>query len=85
MAEKVYKVVALDQADPFVAFYQKCLEAKGLKPNIPLDRFAALHAECRARDCGQVIAAFDEYGAPIAMTFVVWDRRAMYYTNGPHV
>lgn len=79
MAQKLYDVVSVGDADVFTRFYLNALRARGLKPNIPLGRFADLYSQCRARACGEVLAAMDESGAPAAMIFVVWDRRTMYY------
>jgi hypothetical protein len=74
-----YSVTTIHDPEVFAAFYNKCLVTKGLKSNLPLERFPKIHAECRARGCGEILACLDENGSPLAMTFVVWDRRVMYY------
>ncbi|MCW2275842.1 hypothetical protein M2321_003441 [Rhodoblastus acidophilus] len=74
-----YSVVSINDPDVFTEFYNKCLLAKGLKSNLPLERFSKIHAACCARGCGEIFACLDESGSPIAMTFVVWDRRVMSY------
>jgi len=79
LAEKVYRVISITDPQLFADFYSRSLKAKGLDSNIPLDRFPHLYSECHARGCGEVLAAVDANGAPIAMTFLVWDGRAMYY------
>jgi Acetyltransferase (GNAT) domain len=79
MAEKANTAIPIYDPDIFVEFYLRSLRRRGLQSNIPLEWFANLYSECRTRDCGKILAAVDAKGAPVAMTFVVWDRRAMYY------
>jgi lipid II:glycine glycyltransferase (peptidoglycan interpeptide bridge formation enzyme) len=42
-------------------------------------RFPILFSECRARNCGEILAAVQPDGVPVAMTFLVWDDQKMYY------
>jgi len=78
-AQKYYKID--DCVDPceFVEFYYKSLVARNLKSYMPLGRFINIYRECLARNCGQIVAAVDQSGLPVAMTFLVWDQRVMYY------
>lgn len=79
LAEKAYHVISIADPTLFTDFYKRSLTARGLKSDIPLERFSRLYSECRDRDSGEILAAVDAGGTPIAMTFVVWDQRAMYY------
>ena len=79
MAQSEYSVISVADPATFTDFYQRTLQARQLKSNIPLERFAALYQECRARDCADILAAVDAKGAPVAMTFLVWDDHKMYY------
>jgi hypothetical protein len=38
-----------------------------------------LFSECRARESGAILGAFDHDGVPVAMTFLVWGHGIMYY------
>lgn len=79
LAERAYKVVPIDSPQTFVEFYKRTLAIRNLKSNIPLDRFEDVYSACHARNSGTIIAALDENNSPIAMTFLVWDERKMYY------
>ena len=79
MAQSEYSVVSIADPAAFTDFYLRSLTSRKLKSNIPLERFPALYAECRARDCADVLAAVDANGSPVAMTFLVWDDHKMYY------
>ena len=79
LAEKAYSVEKVDDPERFIEFYLSTLSKRGLKSNIPLERFNSLYSECRARDCGEVLAAVQADGTPAAMTFLVWGHGTMYY------
>jgi len=43
------------------------------------ERFPAIFAECKSRNCGEILAAFAEDGSPVAMVYLVWGATTMYY------
>jgi hypothetical protein len=78
------------QADPkeFLNFYHINLEKSGQRNTIDFSNFETLFGECRARDCGEILAASSSDGKPVAMTFLAWGRGMMYYllsTRAPDV
>jgi hypothetical protein len=78
-AEEAYTVQTVDDPGRFVDFYLKNLGKTGRKSNIPFDAFNAVFSECAARNCGEIIAAVQPDGTPLAMTFLVWGNGVMYY------
>jgi hypothetical protein len=78
-AEKEYTVSNVDDAKTFVDFYFKNLETAGIKNGLEFEHFPTLFAECRANESGVILGAFDQNGAPVAMTFLVWGHGVMYY------
>jgi lipid II:glycine glycyltransferase (peptidoglycan interpeptide bridge formation enzyme) len=78
-AEEKYSVRCVDRPESFIDFYQKNTEAWGRKNGLEFKYFPALFSECRARECGTILGAFDHDGSPIAMTYLVWGNGVMYY------
>jgi hypothetical protein len=85
-AGEKYTVHSVDDAALFEDVYVRNLRATGRANRLEFERFPALFAECRARACGEILAAFSAQGAPVAMVFLVWSAKTMYYllsTRGP--
>jgi hypothetical protein len=78
-AEEQRAVETVDDPQKFVNFYVANLKKRSLRSYMQLDRFTALFSECRARNCGVILAARQPDSVPIAMTFLVWDDQKMYY------
>jgi lipid II:glycine glycyltransferase (peptidoglycan interpeptide bridge formation enzyme) len=78
-ADEKYGVGTEDNPQKFLDFYLTNLKKSGRHNEIDFSHFAMLFAECRARDCGEILAACLANGAPVAMTFVVWGQGTMYY------
>jgi hypothetical protein len=77
-AEK-YTVVTIDDPDKFIDFYIKNLRRAGRRSYVRFDNFPALYSSCRARNCGEILAAVDKNDNPVAMNYLVWDSIRMYY------
>jgi hypothetical protein len=87
-AQEQFTIETIDDPHKFVAFYEENLRKTNRKSWIVFDQFPVVLSECRARNCGLVLAAIRPGGAPVAMTFIVWDGDAMYYlltTRAPDV
>lgn len=78
-AEERYSVCSVDDGKSFVDFYVKNIEAQGRMNKIDFTEFPALFSECRARECGVILGAFDHGGIPVAMTYLVWGHGTVYY------
>ena len=78
-AEEQRTVVTIDDPQRFVIFYMENLRKTNRKSYMQFDRFPVLFSECRARNCGEISAAMQPDGIPVAMTFLVWDDQTMYY------
>jgi lipid II:glycine glycyltransferase (peptidoglycan interpeptide bridge formation enzyme) len=78
-AEGKYSVRPVDDPNLFIEFYLKSVKAWGRVNRIEFKHFSALFSECRSRDCGTILGAFDHDGVPVAMTFLVWGHGIMYY------
>ena len=78
-AEERLTVETMDDPGRFVAFYMENLRKINRKSYISFSQFFVLFSECRARNCGLVLAAMKPGGVPVAMTFIVWDSDMMYY------
>ncbi len=70
-AEEKYSVRSLDDPKYFTDFYLKTAETLGRPSSPDLRHFPALFSECRARECGSILGAFDHDASPIAMTYLV--------------
>jgi hypothetical protein len=87
-AEEQFTIETIDDPQRFVAFYIENLTKKNRKSYILFDQFPVLFSECRARNCGLILAAMRPGGVPVAMIFIVWDSDTMYYlltTQAPDV
>jgi len=87
-AEERLTIETIDDPDRFVAFYMENLRKTDRKSYMPFNQFTVLFSECRARNCGLILAAMQPGGVPVAMTFIVWDSNTMYYlltTHAPDV
>jgi hypothetical protein len=78
-AEEQRSVVTVDDPQRFVIFYMENLRKMNRESYMQFDRFPILFSECRARNCGEILAAIRPDGIPVAMTFLVWDDQKMYY------
>jgi hypothetical protein len=78
-AEEKYSVRDVDRPQCFTDFYLQNTKAWGRKNGLEFEYFPALFSECRARECGTILGAFDHDGSPIAMTYLVWGNGVMYY------
>ncbi len=78
-AEGKYSVRIVEDSNCFVDFYMKSVKAWGRANRIEFKHFSTLFSECRSRECGKILGAFDQDGAPVAMTYLVWGHGIMYY------
>jgi lipid II:glycine glycyltransferase (peptidoglycan interpeptide bridge formation enzyme) len=78
-AEERYSVRDVDNPQCFRDFYLKNTKNGGRVNRIDFEHFYALFSECRARNCGVILGAFDHDALPIAMTYLVWAHGTMYY------
>jgi lipid II:glycine glycyltransferase (peptidoglycan interpeptide bridge formation enzyme) len=78
-AEKKYVTRTVDDPGAFTHAYLRNIKALGKTNILEFERFPALFAECRSRNCGEILAAFAEDGTPAAMVYLVWSRTTMYY------
>jgi Acetyltransferase (GNAT) domain len=78
-AEEQRTVATIDDPERFVSFYMENLRKTNRKSYMKFDRFPILFSECRARNCGEILAAMRPDGVSVAMTFLVWDDKRMYY------
>jgi len=78
-AEEKYAVGTQVEPREFLNFYYMNLKKSGQRNAIDFSNFEALFAECRARDCGEILAASSSGGKPVAMTFLAWGKGMMYY------
>jgi len=78
-AEEKYSIRNVDDPRGFMDFYVANAKAQGLVNTLNFERFPALFSECRARDSGTILGAFDHDNEPMAMTYLVWSHGTMYY------
>ena len=78
-AEEKYVVRTVDDPEYFIKFYLRNILASGRINRAEFENFPALFSECRSRKCGEIISAFAPDGSPVAMIFLVWSDRTMYY------
>jgi lipid II:glycine glycyltransferase (peptidoglycan interpeptide bridge formation enzyme) len=78
-AEKEYSVRTVDDPKIFIDFYLANIKAWGRANRIDFTHFPALFAASRAHESGVILGAFDQTGSPVAMTYLVWGHRTMYY------
>jgi hypothetical protein len=78
-AQEQRTVETVDDPQKFVSFYMDNLSRTNRRSYIQFDRFPVLFSECRARNCGEILAAVQPDGVRVAMTFLVWDEQKMYY------
>jgi hypothetical protein len=78
-AEEQRTIETVDDPQKFISFYLENLRKANRTSYMQFDRFPVLFLECRARNCGEILAAVQPGGTPAAMTFLVWDDRTMYY------
>jgi lipid II:glycine glycyltransferase (peptidoglycan interpeptide bridge formation enzyme) len=78
-AEKEYLVRSVDDPKLFIRFYENNIKASKRKNTLDFANFPSLFSECRTRECGAVLGAFDHSDTPIAMTYLVWGHGTMYY------
>ena len=63
----------------FVDFYVRNLEISNRSARFDLAHFVKIFAACEERQCGQALVARVADGSPVAMTFLVWDDKLLYY------
>jgi hypothetical protein len=78
-AEEKYTAQEVDDPTVFAQAYLSNIKALGKTSWIEFERFPALFAECRSRNCGQILAACGQDGVPVSMVYLVWSRTTMYY------
>ena len=78
-AEEKYVARTVDDPGVFTDAYLRNTQALGRTNLMDFGRFPALFAQCRARNCGEILAAFAPDGSPVSMVFLVWSDTAMYY------
>jgi CelD/BcsL family acetyltransferase involved in cellulose biosynthesis len=78
-AEEKFSVVALEDPDEFVRFYEANVRKQGRTNQLNFASFGAVYRESRARDSGEILCATWPGGAPTAMVFLVWGHGSMYY------
>jgi hypothetical protein len=78
-ADEKRSVETVDDPEKFLSFYVENLRKTNRVNYMSFDRFPVLFSECRARNCGVILAAVQPDGVPVAMTFLVWDDQKMYY------
>jgi Acetyltransferase (GNAT) domain len=78
-AQTVYSVRTVEDQNLFVQFYLANIKTWGRVNRVDFTHFPAVFSECRARQCGRILGAFDQNDAPIAMTFLVWGHGTGYY------
>jgi lipid II:glycine glycyltransferase (peptidoglycan interpeptide bridge formation enzyme) len=87
-AEEKCKIATIDDPQIFIEFYSENLRKTNRTSYMTFDRFPILFSECRARNCGVILAALLPSGVPVAMTYLVWGGGIMYYlmtTRAPDV
>ncbi len=87
-AEEKYTIATIDDPERFISFYSGNLQKTNRTSYMQFDQFPVLFSECRARNCGEILAALQPDGAPVAMTYLVWGGGIMYYlmtTRAPDV
>jgi hypothetical protein len=78
-AEEKYTVKTMDDPLFFIDNYLKHTSVLGRTNILPFEYFPALFSACRSRQCCEIIAALTPDGTPVAMTYLVWSDRTMYY------
>jgi lipid II:glycine glycyltransferase (peptidoglycan interpeptide bridge formation enzyme) len=78
-AEEQFSVRSIDDSGSFIDFYIENSRAVGQANRLDFKTFPALFSECRARDCGLILGAFDHDATPVAMTYLVWGHGTMCY------
>ena len=85
-AEEKYAVRNVDNAALFANVYLHNLRAQRRANRLEFEYFPELFAQCTSRACGEILGAFSAQGTPVAMVFLVWSAKTMYYllsTRGP--
>jgi len=78
-AEEKYEVRRVDDPAMFTDVYLRNIKALGKVNMIEFERFPALFAECRSRDCAEILGAIAPDGSPMSMVYLVWSHTTMYY------
>ena len=78
-AEQKYATRSVLDPAIFTEFYLRNIHAHGRTNVMEFERFPAIFAECKSRNCGEILAAFAEDGSPVAMVYLVWGATTMYY------
>jgi hypothetical protein len=78
-AEEKYMARSVDDPNVFIDIYLRNVQALGRTNLMEFGRFPALFAQCRARNCGEILGAFAPDGSPVSMIFLVWNETTMYY------
>ena len=68
-----------DDPKVFIEFYLKNLALTQRRNREDFNAFPRLLAECRQRNCGQILCAKRMSGEPAAMVFLVWAGDVLYY------
>ena len=78
-AEEKYVVRSVDDPHHFIKFYLRNIQASGRSNQLDFKDFPTLFSECRSRKRGEILSALAPDGSPVAMTYLVWSDRIMYY------
>jgi hypothetical protein len=78
-AESRNVIETVDDPKDFIAFYLKNLTLTQRRNREDFDAFPNLFAECRKRNCGQILIARRMSGEPAAMVFLVWAHGVLFY------
>ena len=78
-AKEKYVVRSVDDAQYFIKFYLRNIEASEKINRMDFECFPALFSECLSRECGEILCAFAPDGSPVAMVYLVWSHNIMYY------
>ena len=78
-AEERCTIHTVDDPQYFIKFYLRNIKASGKVNEMDFRCFPALFAECRSRNCGEILSAVGPDGSPLAMVYLVWGHGIMYY------
>lgn len=78
-AEEKYSIRVIGDPATFIHCYLNNMKAAREKNRIDFEHFPKLHAECSARQSGEILAAINAGGEPVSMVYLVWGQHTMYY------
>jgi lipid II:glycine glycyltransferase (peptidoglycan interpeptide bridge formation enzyme) len=78
-AEEKYQVRDFADPEEFARIYQKNIGDFGKSNRMDFKLFPGLFSECRARNCGEILAAYSGDQSPVSLVYLVWSPDTMYY------